>query len=425
MTKAHTVVKVGGAQGSHGVCTSRGERFAFSQWGCGTFEGIKTYLSPRMVISPEGILNEADALRYQCGVHNAFDLLTVDSMALCATPYHGIASRLKELARGSNPRGTIGTGVGEAYRYMYDFPELTIWAGELASPCIKDQLAEVREQIRSDLQEVIRGEFLEGDRDLVIEEVGLLNDDDFLDFVARRFCEVSQRVKIVDLDYLQREILSKDGMVVVESSHGVLTDRSYGFYPHTSALRTLPRFTHAMFKDAGYNGQIVNLGVTRAYAIRHGAGPMPTANPEMAESLLPGSNKDENRYQGKVRVGPFDFILLKYAIEVCGGPSAFDALAITWFDQIQTNGVWHLCDRYLNSNQICVWREEFGDQQKYQEALGKQLLGCKPETKRVEIAMSAECDDLFSLCADTLQCKLGVPVRMVSFGPTERDKVCK
>jgi adenylosuccinate synthase len=180
-----------------------------------------------------------------------------------------------------------------------------------------------------------------------------------------------------------------------------------------------------MLKEAGYDGKVVNLGVTRAYAIRHGAGPMPTADPAMAESLLPCSNKDENRYQGKVRVGPIDLVLLRYAIEVCGGPTAFDGLAVTWFDQIQTNGIWHVCYRYLNSDRICVWREEFGDQQKYQEALGKQLLGCKPETKRVEIAMSAECDDLFSLCADTLQCKLGVPVRMVSFGPTERDKVCK
>ena len=425
MTKAHTVVKVGGAQGSHGVCTSRGERFAFSQWGCGTFEGIKTYLSPRMVISPEGILNEADALRYQCGVHNAFDLLIVDSMALCATPYHGIASRLKELARGKNPRGTIGTGVGEAHRCMYDFPELAIWAGELASPCIKEQLAEVREQIRFDLQEIIHGEFLEDDRDLVNEEAGLLNDEDFLDFVARRFREVSQRVKIVDLDYLQREVLPKDGVVVVESSHGVLTDRSYGFYPHTSALRTLPCFTHAMLKDAGYSGQIVNLGVTRAYTIRHGAGPMPTAAPEMAESLLPGSNKDKNRYQGKVRVGPLDLILLKYAIEVCGGPGAFDGLAVTWFDQVQTNGVWHLCNRYLNSDQICVWREKFGDHQKYQEALGKQLFCCEPEIRRIEIAKTASRSELFSLCADTLQCELDVLVRMVGFGCTELDKVCR
>lgn len=425
MTNAHTVIKVGGAQGSHGVRTSRGEKFNFSQWGCGTFEGIRTHLSPRMVISPEGLLNESDALRYQCGVHDPFDLLTVDQRALCATPYHGIASRLKELVRGKNPRGTIGTGVGEAHRYMSKFPKLAIYAADLASDHIKDRLADVRAQIRSDLRPIINGEFLPEDRDLVDEEVEHLGDDDYLDFVADRFREVSRRATIVDIDYLRREVLSQDGVAVVESSHGILTDREYGFYPHTSALRTLPCFTHAMLRDADYGGKIVNLGVTRAYAIRHGAGPLPTADPEMAESLLLGSHKNENRYQGKIRVGPLDLVLLKYAIEVCGGSEAFDGLAITWFDQVQASGVWYLCDRYSDLDQISIWCEEFGDQQKYQEALGKKLFSSHPEIKCIEFAQSAGRDELFSLCDDTLQCKLGIPVRMVGFGSTELDKVCR
>ena len=37
---ASIVIKRGGAQGSHGVRTSNGESFNFSQWGCGTLEGV-------------------------------------------------------------------------------------------------------------------------------------------------------------------------------------------------------------------------------------------------------------------------------------------------------------------------------------------------------------------------------------------------
>ncbi len=44
------VIKRGGAQGSHGVRTSFGEGFNFSQWGCGTFNSIPTFLSEQMVI---------------------------------------------------------------------------------------------------------------------------------------------------------------------------------------------------------------------------------------------------------------------------------------------------------------------------------------------------------------------------------------
>jgi adenylosuccinate synthase len=189
-----------------------------------------------------------------------------------------------------------------------------------------------------------------------------------------------------------------------------------------------------MLKEAGYEGQIVNIGVHRAYEIRHGAGPMPTADPKMAENLLPGSNKAENRYQGKVRVGPLDLNLLRYAIEVCGGPSAFDGLAITWFDQIQKNGEWHLCDHYRNTNhqtyfkpsgEIKVRRGYGKEQYRYQQELGQQLLSCEPEITTHKVSSTAERDNLYSLCAGVLKEKLRIPVRMVSFGPTELEKICK
>lgn len=433
MMRAHTVVKVGGAQGSHGVCTSRGERFAFSQWGCGTFEGVKTYLSPRMVMSPIGLLNEANALQYEHGIHSPFNLLTVDEEALCATPYHGIASRLKEMARGNNFRGTVGTGVGEAYRYSQQHPSLTIQARDLSRPDLKNLLAGVREQVTHDL-ETAHHEFLPSDLHEVEKEVARLHDDDFLDYIVERFKEVSRQAAIVDREHLKREILSRDGVVVVESSHGVLTDHYCGFHPHTSAIRTLPRFTHAMFREAGYNGEMVNIGVFRAYAIRHGAGPMPTADPTMAESLLPGSHKDENRYQGKVRVGPLDLVLLRYAIEVCGGVKAFNGLAVTWFDQIMANGRWDVCDRYSGANDpryftlegaMKVRGGENEEQLGYQERLGKQVSACKPVITTLGVSSKAGRDELYLFCSNALGGKLGVPVRMVSFGPTEFDKVCK
>jgi len=434
LKSAHTIVKVGGAQGSHGVCTSRGERAAFSQWGCGTFEGIKTHISDRLVVSTEGLLNEAASLKYEHGIHNPFALLTVDQEALCATSYHGIASRLKELARGNNPRGTIGTGVGEAYRSWQKFPELAIKVGDLSRTDLRDKLAAVREQICKDLEPIIRGEFLPADQAAAAKEISWLYSDEFLDYVEERSREVSKRLSIVDHEFLGREILARDGVVVVESSHGVLTDHYQGFHPHTSAIRTLPSFTRTMLEQAGYTGQIVSLGVTRAYQIRHGAGPMPTAEEALAENLLPGSHKDENRYQGKIRVGPLDLVLLRYALNSCGGPTAFDGLAITWFDQIQVNGEWRFCDHY----------REFGDQHYFtsegelrvrhgndeaqllhQENLGQQLLRCLPEVTIHNLPPNAKLDSLYNLCADILKDKLGVPVRMVSFGPTERDKICK
>ncbi len=431
MMRAHTVIKRGGAQGSHGVHTSRGEKFAFSQWGCGTFEGIPTHLSEQMIVSPEGLLNEADALRYHHGIHDVFSLLTVDEEALCATPFHGIASRLKEMARGDNPRGTIGTGVGEAYRDYGRVPELAIKAKDLKRPDLRELMATVRDRIRADLQPIVDGEFLAGDQDSAMEEIELLYNDAFLDYVVMRFYEAGSLARIVGHEFFGDEILSREGAAVVETSHGVLTDRLIGFHPHTSAIRTLPRFTHSMLEDAGFADQVVNIGVTRAYAVRHGAGPMPTADPRVAERLLPGSNKDENRYQGKVRVGPLDLVLLRYALEACGGPSAFDGLAITWFDQIQINEIWKFCNRYEGTDDSAFFSSS-GEilvnerpSLEHQTALGRRLLDCQPEITSIPIATTASKDGLFGVCAGVVDELVGVPTRMVSFGATELDKLCK
>ncbi len=429
MQRAHTVIKRGGAQGSHGVRTSGGETFAFSQWGCATLGGTPTHLTAQMVVSPEGLLNEADALRYGHGIYSPFDLLTVDEEALCATPYDGIASRIKELVLGENPRGTVGSGVGQAYRRFRAEPLTAIKVRDLKSPELRELLAANREQVQTDLQHIIEYEFRLQDRATLAEEVGLLYDDDFLDFVVGRFEEAAKQVKIVSHDYLGEVILKKEGVAVVETSHGVLSDRVVGFNPYTSAIRTMPSFTHGMLEEAGFDGQVVDLGITRAYAIRHGAGPMPTDDPEMTERLLPGSNKDDNRYQGKVRVGPLDLVLLRYALAACGGSTAFDGLAITWFDQIVHNGSWDVCSAYAGADDPEFFSPsgeiKVGGDQEHQAALAAMLPTCTPEMSSVPIEAAATTDEHYKVCAGVFEEALDVPVRMVSFGPTELDKLCK
>lgn len=435
LRRAHTIIKVGGAQGSHGVRTARGRSFAFSQWGCGTFEGIRTHITPRIVVSPVGLINEANALEYEEGIDDPFALMTIDRDALCATPYHGIASQLKELSRGNNPRGTIGTGVGETYRDARRFPGLAIYVRDLSRQDLRDLIVAVRDQMIRDLRPIIQSEMLAEDRPFFEENVALLNDPGLIDYTVDVFRQVAKRANVVDQDYFAREVLGRDGYTVVESSHGILTDNRYGFHPHTSAIRTLPGFARQMLMDAHYDGDIVDLGVHRGYEIRHGAGPMPTADAQMGEALLPGSNKDENRWQGKVRVGPLDLNLMRYAIAASGGTQAYHGLAITWFDQVRLNGEWQVCNRYHDTSDRRFFTPEGElrfrhfdsdtEQMNYQEALTQHLFSCEPVVESIPISKHATDDELFDLCANVIHDRLGIPVRMLSLGPTEREKVCK
>jgi adenylosuccinate synthase len=391
---AHTVIKRGGAQGSHGVHTSRGESFNFSQWGCGTFEGIPTFMSEQFIVHPEALLNEAKAL-IENGVKNPFDLISADGNALVATSFHGISSHVKELARGDNPRGTIGTGVGEAYRDCMEQPELIIRVRDLRDRHIDEKLEAVLKWQRAKLQTVFENaKFLAEDAELLEREKRLLYDDGFLRYEIERFRDVARRLRIATL----QDILSLDGVAVVECSHGVINDREYGFKPHVSAIRTVPIFTNNLLDEAGYEEEIVNIAVHRAYSIRHGAGPLPTADPTMNELLLPGSNKDENRWQGKVRVGPLDFVQVQKAV-ADSKPIHFDGLALTWFDQIIKNGVWRYCHSY----------SDYGD----------------PKITTLTIPQGLSQSELFDFAARTVENHTGLKVRMVSFGPTERDKLLK
>ncbi|GHU09705.1 hypothetical protein FACS189431_8190 [Alphaproteobacteria bacterium] len=391
---AHTIIKRGGAQGSHGVRTSGGQSFNFSQWGCGTFENIPTFLSEQFIVHPEALLNEAEALM-ENGVENPFELISADGNALVATSFHGISSRVKELARGDNPRGTIGTGVGEAYRDCMEQLELNIRVRDLCDRHIDEKLKDVLEYQREKLRPVFEnGEFLAEDTELIEHEKHLLYDDGFLKYETERFREVGQCLRIATLP----EILSQDGTAIVECSHGVINDRELGFKPHVSAIRTVPIFANNMLDEAGYEEEIVNLAVHRAYSIRHGAGPLPTADPTMNELLLPGSNKDENRWQGKVRVGPLDFVQMRKAI-VDSEPIRFDGLALTWFDQIIKNGVWRYCYGY----------DDYGT----------------PKITTLTIPQGLSQSELFDFVAKIVETHTGLSVRMVSFGLTDRDKFLK
>lgn len=431
---AHTVIKVGGAQGGHGVKTSRGEMWGFRQMGCGTFDGLRTHVSKLFVIEPYRFLHELEILKYEWSIRNVYDLVTVDEDALCITPFHGISSKLKELARGDKPKGTVGMGGGEVVRDSETHPELAIYAKDCNSPSLRDRLVAVRTMKLFELKSIIElvPTFPESDRVIAQEQLELLYDDDFVNRIVAEFNTFANRVKVVDLEYLKRNILAQDGIVVVESSHGILTDRYAGFHPHTSYLKTLPINTIRMLEECGYDGRIVKFGISRAYQVRHGAGPMVTESPEMLPYMLPNSSKEDNRWQGKIRVGPLDTVSLRYAIAASGGPEFFDALAITWFDQVKVMSNWKVCTSYNHATDPAFFTEH-GDIKLFdgkpedcfnrQRKLGELLSQCTPNVVDYDLSGYSDNKAIAALCVEQLMENVKVPVRMISFGPTENDKM--
>lgn len=406
--EVNLIIKRGGAQGSHGVHTSYKEKFNFSQWGCGTLEGIPTFCSEQMIISPVGLKNESEALK-RLGITDPFLLLKVDPGCICATPFHKISSQLEELLLKDKPRGTVGTGIGRAYRMWQECGDVsTIYAKELTDiATIRNKLQRQCEYYRAKYDNSIKNSVLITDFDLVEKNLALLADNNYLHYCTDLFATIGAKLSFMELP----EALRQTGTAIVECSHGVLTDADKGLKPHVSAIRTLPKFANEMLRTAGYNGRIVNLVVHRAYEIRHGAGPMPTYDEEFTRTMLPDSHKQENRWQGIVRAGALDLNLFHYALDCCSA-TPIDGLCLTWFDQIiKNNRVWPICSAYDSCPTPDV---------DYVDFLRNVA---RPHIETQAIPETNNSLGLFHIVSDILRQYIKIPLNMLSVGPTEVDKI--
>ncbi len=404
---ARVILKEGGAQGSHGVVLSDGRKFNFSQWGCATFQGTPSYLTSRFVVSPIGLLHEAAALR-KVGVAHAFDLLSVSPFCICATPYHEVWSHLYEISLRDHPHGTVGTGVGKAFQMSNTNPDMTIFADMLTDEAkVAAALKQQREFVFDKYASLTDDDVLPEDREILARCKAALENDFALEDILRLMLEAGAKVRLEDM----RRVVSLPGNMVVERSHGVLTDSELGLKPHVSSLRTLPHFTDLSLRTHGFEGEIIHYGVHRAYSVRHGAGPLPTADPELREQLLPGSHKDDNRWQGQVRVGPLDFVLINYALQACKSHTQFDGICVTWFDQIVKNGTWNVCTNYVLGDKVFL---------PYKLRNIDILKSVKTSIKRFSIPSNR--DEQTKLCSQIFKTYTSLPVRMISFGPCKEDK---
>ncbi len=431
--RAHTVVRTGGPQAFHRVVTARGKAHVFSQFGSGTLAGATTHLSRHMVVDPDAILREGEALKYEQGIRNILDLITIHRDALVITPFQAIANRLREMVRGDDRHGTVGIGVGEA---VLDAKVLgsaaVISAGDLNKPsALAVKLEVIRQCKLIDLAEVIeQAKKLTGHiGELAAREIEQFMNPETVAWTMERFALAAKNIKIVDDEYLANQILGRDGTVVFEGSQGVLLDPWCGFHPHITKVRTIPETAHQLIRMSGYGGEVQTFGVIRAYHTRHGAGPFVSHCPTMSKDLPDAANK-EHPWQGSFRVGPLDLVALRYAVNVCGGPQALTGLAVTCLDRILPFGEWPLCDSYrytashshrdlFAAGEMVASYGEDEERLIHQEKL-TEALGCvEPEITKTPIM---GLDQFTTLCRQTIAEKVGVPVVTVSLGPTEADK---
>lgn len=431
--KAHTVIRTGGPQAMHRVVTSKGQEHVHAQFGSGTLAGASTHLSKNMVIDPHAIMAEGNALKSELGKNWVFEALSIHEDALVITPFHAIANRLRELSRSDKRYGSVGVGVGETVLDAESFLEEAIRAKDLCHPNLKEKLKSIQKRKILELQEIISriDKLPKNLRDRARFEASNLQNDKTIKWALDWFTEMAALANIVDTSYVAEKILGRSGTVIFEGSQGVLLDRFYGFHPYTTKVRIIPETALSLLRECDYNGEVTSLGVLRAYHTRHGGGPFVAESAELTEQLPDASNQS-HQWQGNFRVGCFDLVMAKYAIEVC--KNQLDGLVITCVDRIQSLGRWEVCrsyngpymnpffisDFFLQNNADKIIGIKVSDsigklQIERQEELSRFLYQCFPNIEVLKIT-----DPLF-IGFQFIRDELNMPVYAVSTGPMNKD----
>ncbi|WNI19328.1 adenylosuccinate synthetase [Actinacidiphila sp. ITFR-21] len=315
----------GGAQAAHNVVTADGRHHTFAQFGAGTLHGVPTHLSRFTRVDPLALTAEADHLR-SLGVPDPYALLSVDRRALLTTPYHAAANRLREQARGGARHGSCGMGVGETTAYALAHPENAPTAGDCAD----------RPRLLRRLRLL---------RDRLTDELGPLPAPP-VETCAEVYAAFARAVTLTDQRDFHR--LVRRGPLVFEGAQGALLDEWHGFHPYTTWSTTTFDNAETLLAEAGAPDGALRIGVVRTYTTRHGPGPLVTEDPELVP-LLPEPHNDHGRWQGAFRVGHFDAVAHRYAVEVCGG---VDALAVTHLDAPTRSRGLRICRAYGIDGQL-------------------------------------------------------------------------
>jgi adenylosuccinate synthase len=410
-TNAKLVVRYnGGAQAAHNVVS--GERHhTFAQFGSGTFAGVPTLLSRHMLVNPISLLAEARHLE-AIGIAWPLSLLNVEGEALVTTPFHVAMNRLREMSR-TGRHGSCGMGIGETMQRSLERPDEALRVADLSRPrVVRDKLALLRSRVMHDL-----GALSAPSSPSERRERAIIEEEATIDACMREYESFDRNVEVVSRAWLD-ELLRKDGHIVFEGAQGMLLDQDYGFQPYTTW--TDITFRNALDLVGGLAADVTRIGVLRAYATRHGAGPFVTEDASWDDL----SAHDHNRlgeWQGAFRSGALDLVSARYALDVIGG---IDGLVVTNVDRLEMKA-----KREHDRVPVCVAYDGASDARYFdasdrirvvrpidlahQAALTLALSGVRPVLEPLERHGYAR----------TVAARLGVRLIATSFGPRATDKV--
>lgn len=441
----------GGSQASHTVITPSGKLHKFSQLGSGMFlQKCQTYITENMVINLENLFREVMTFsnESEIPIPNIMDRIHIHENCFVVTPYHKLMNRLREFSKGKERRGTVGTGVSEV-KYLLSLPKMLPYELPLGlrfkdifdvypMRWILERLQEHVTQFYQENQEAIwRNVPDDMKKDLESEVAFLLKRQSFLT-IASNFRDMSRNRLLEKCRYGTYELSFRKSCksAIFEGSQGLLIDGTYGIKPNTTFLDTT---NHFALDISYYRDTITKIGIAKAFTSRHGLGVFPTETIEVSNRIC-DENQEATFWNGKIRFGWFDTVLFRYAQRI----NQVDEVYLSSLDKLDDFSSIKICSSYLYKGEIDeIFMELFDyeilpssqimitDIKNNGKELSRYLEKCIPQyfllkgwnTDTSHVSKQQDLPDRCIAYIKQLEKMIGVPIILVSVGPTRENKI--
>lgn len=318
----------GGSYVQHNVLTKEGVHHTFASFGSGTLAGSATYLGPEVFVHPRSVLEEAVVLQ-RTSITDPLSLMYIDAKAPLLTPFNAAVSQTREFMRRTR-HGTSGMGVYETNLDRQLLRDGALIAGDMLDlPNAKAKLVLLRERKFKLLYAEFPELFGAAVDPRTAQIFHLFTENAAIEMMLEEYAELAQRAHICDASVVG-DALSLGNDVLFEGAQGVLLDERIGFLPYVAGSSLLPELANDLLAANGSGEKPYVLGLVRAYTTRHGAGPLVTEDAFLSSRIIEEHNSSSNLWQGPFRMGWFDAIMTRYAINAIGG---VDGLAVSCIDQ--------------------------------------------------------------------------------------------
>jgi adenylosuccinate synthase len=352
------------------------------------------YIGAGTVIDPEVLIQEIECL--QSHGLNVKGRLWISPSAHIIFPYHRLLDQLLEQKKGERSVGTTGRGIGPCYADKAS--RLGIRMGELIRP---DIFGKVLKSVLALKNEELK---LFGVEKITYEEL------------HKKYSQLAELIKpfVSAVEEQLIEAIHKNENTLFEGAQGTFLDISHGTYPYVTSSNTI---AGGICAGAGIGPTYIDhtMGVVKAYTTRVGNGPLPT-QVEEDQFFDHQMTREYGMVSGrKRRVGWFDAVLVKTAVNLNG----INSIAVTKLD---------LLDEF-ETIKICVGYQIHGVRVDHVPCLTEDLEkivpiyetlpGWRSSTKHV--TSYEELPEQAKNYLKRIEVLCGAPLSMVSVGP-QREK---